>query len=479
MRHFASVSLAIALALVCSLASLRPASGGTTGSLTGIVLDAATRAPVVGARVLAASPSQTATTLTDATGSFVFISLAPDTYSVSFEKPGYSAAVNAGISVFADQTQRLAFRAERALSTIGTVRSRSASDLVRPGATANVYSVNAATAQAVSALGGGGNLNSAYSAIASVPGVAVPTNQSGAYQNISIRGGDYAQVGYELDGVPINKAFDNYPAGTLSSLGQQEVQVYTGQPVNAEATGSSGFINQVIKTGTYPGTSALSLGLGGPQYYHHTSIETGGATANRNFRYYAGFSGYDQEFRYYDQFNGASQSAVFGQPFSAAACPAPGNANYASCYASGLGSGNYILGPYDAGQPAHISDREGIVNLHLGLPHGNSGIKDDIQLLFDSGSLDTSSYNSINDWGGAGFFTAAGQQAPTFASGYQYNGALGTALPANYATLIGPYAYPSSGLPAGATLPANLRDSQLTDQTIIKLQYQRNFGSNA
>ncbi len=94
---------------------------------------------MAGARVQVASPSQSAPTITDAAGTFVFISLAPDTYSVSFEKAGYASAVDAGISVFADQTQRLAFRAQRASTTIGTVRGRSAGDLVRPGATANVY----------------------------------------------------------------------------------------------------------------------------------------------------------------------------------------------------------------------------------------------------------------------------------------------------------------------------------------------------
>jgi hypothetical protein len=257
-------AFAVVLAVALSLVSWTSGLCGTTGGLSGTVVDAATRAPIAGATVRAVSPSQSASTKTDAAGTFVFLSLAPDSYSVTVDVSGHESAVDSGVNVFADQTQRLRFSAVRTLTQIGTVRSRAANDLIRPGATANVYSVNAAQAQAAQALGGGGNLNSAYSAIASVPGVSVPNNQSGAFQNISIRGGDYAQVGYELDGVPINKAFDNYPQGTLSSLGQQEVQVYTGPPVSAEATGSSGFINQVIKTGTYPGTSNLTLGLGSP-----------------------------------------------------------------------------------------------------------------------------------------------------------------------------------------------------------------------
>ena len=59
-----------------------------------------------------------------------------------------------------------------------------------------------------------------WSAIATVPGVFVAPGQAGyigAGPSISIRGGDYDQIGYEIDGVPVNRAFDNYPSGPTSS----------------------------------------------------------------------------------------------------------------------------------------------------------------------------------------------------------------------------------------------------------------------
>jgi len=40
----------------------------------------------------------------------------------------------------------------------------------------------------------------AYGAIASVPGVNVPTSQAGWYQGVYVRGGDIDQVAYEFDG---------------------------------------------------------------------------------------------------------------------------------------------------------------------------------------------------------------------------------------------------------------------------------------
>ena len=76
-----------------------------------------------------------------------------------------------------------------------------------------------------------------------------------------IRGGNFDQVGYEFDGVPVNRSFDNYPGGTAGTLGQQELQLYAGGGTAGEsASGLAGFINQVIKTGTFPGYANVSAG---------------------------------------------------------------------------------------------------------------------------------------------------------------------------------------------------------------------------
>ena len=90
------------------------------------------------------------------------------------------------------------------------------------------------------------------------------------------------------------------------------MQVYTGGgPANAEANGISGFINQVIRTGSYPGFSNVDLGVGGPAYYHKASFEFGGASPDHNFSYYLGIGGYNQDFRAADQFNGAAGQHSF------------------------------------------------------------------------------------------------------------------------------------------------------------------------
>ncbi|HEX3368801.1 MAG TPA: carboxypeptidase-like regulatory domain-containing protein, partial [Candidatus Cybelea sp.] len=67
------------------------ARAGTTGTLRGRVIDATTRAPLAGVAVSAVAPSQTAQTVSDASGSYSFISLQPDTYTVSASKSGYDS----------------------------------------------------------------------------------------------------------------------------------------------------------------------------------------------------------------------------------------------------------------------------------------------------------------------------------------------------------------------------------------------------
>ena len=188
------------------------------------------------------------------------------------------------------------------LRTIGTVRARTTTDVVRPGTTSDVYSINSAKQAAATAVGGPGGVDFAYSGLATVPGLYILQGQQGWQQLISVRGGDPGDVAVELDGVPMFRASDGGTASTLSSLGQQELQAYTGgAPASADANGLSGYINQVMRTGTYPGFVDATLGAGYPTFYHKASIEFGGATPEPLFTYFFATSGVNQGYRYCGQ----------------------------------------------------------------------------------------------------------------------------------------------------------------------------------
>jgi hypothetical protein len=503
-KWFGRIALTALLVFLCQATTVL---AGTTGALSGIIA-LTDGTPIASANVTVTSPSESITTKTDANGHFTFVSLIPDTYTVTVSKDGYQTVSQAGVTVTADNTQSVNITTTNA-KVIGIVPVRGNADLVKPGTTSDVYSVNGKTAKAAAAFGGGGGLDNAYSSVASLPGAYVPQGQSGWFQAVYIRGGDFDQVGYEFDGVPVNRSFDNYPTTNASSLGQQELQVYTGaSPANAESQGLAGFINQVIRAGTYPGYADVSMGFGAPTMYNKFNLEVGGATPDRNFSYYVGLGGYDQKYRYYDQNNGASVSDQFGTPFDFATAPsvctnaqlgdqsncAINYANTAFLNTFPAGPGGYVLGPFQAGLNSNIRDRENVVNLHFGIPHHNDAGKDDIQLLYDESALYTYTYTSFNDWGGTNFWGGGtnpnsvdcqlgGLQCstyPVFFSGFQYQGALGKPITASsYANII-PYLYPSEGAHgANGAVPASQEDGSQNDQGIAKIQYQHNIGSSA
>ncbi|HLI97454.1 MAG TPA: carboxypeptidase regulatory-like domain-containing protein, partial [Candidatus Baltobacteraceae bacterium] len=422
MHTFSRAARALVAALVTFtlvFGFVNPSLAGTTGSLNGVVTEATTGKPISDANITVTSPSQTATTRTDASGRYVFLSLAPDTYVLSLNKSGYESVALSGVSIFADQSQTVNAQLHPSLKTIASVTSRSSISPVKPGTTTDVYSVNPAVTRATAPVGGGADLDNAYSAIASMPGAYVPPDQSGVNQTVYIRGGNYDQIGYEYDGVPVNRSFDNYPSHTASTLGQQELQIYTGGgTADSNATGLSGFINQVVKTGTYPGFGSVTGRVGTPAFDHELQVEVGGANPDRTFSYYLGMSGYNSQYRYLTQDNGASVNSEFPQfwpsyvttnlPFWPAVYPTCNNNSANNFYVNPiLGSSSTVAlwntpGCYDflnsnIDLPVGIDGRETVANVHFGIPHKHDSGRDDVQILYTNSTQSISAYNSPND----------------------------------------------------------------------------------
>ncbi|MBV8285179.1 MAG: TonB-dependent receptor [Candidatus Eremiobacteraeota bacterium] len=476
------------------------ALASTTGGLAGYVLDADTSAPIAGATVTASAPSQSATATTDAAGHFTFLTLGPDTYTVSASKSGYQTASAPGQIVFADTVQTVSVRLTPALKTIAHVTAAGAGALVKSGTTADIYSVNATTQQSVAALGGGGSLNQAYSAIATMPGAYVVPNQTGYFETVNIRGGDYDQVGYEFDGVPVLRSFDNYGSSSANSLGNAEVQVYTGAtPANSESAGLSGFINQVIKTGTYPGYAQGSLGIGTPFFYHRAAVEAGGATPDRLFSYYVGIGGSPTSFNYVDSNNGSQYQNFFGPGMGAGP-----NGAYAklcllgsvACFPGGF---QVAQGPVQYASFSTIFSRDAVANFHIGIPHRFDSGRDDIQVLYDNESLENQLYQSANDFASPQCTGSAGVSGLTCAThlygpqlfansltwscpssiGGTFSGAGLNAI----SRCVSSYGYPNAVNPGSFThpnaLPAGDRGDTYNETVIGKLQYTKNFGSSA
>ena len=289
----------------------------------------------------------------------------------------------------------------KALETIAHVTSAAAGALVKSGTTADIYSVNATT----HSHGGGprrrrqlesGVFRHRHRCRARTSFQTKPVT----YETVNIRGGDYDQVGYEFDGVPVRvRSITTVPARQLagqrrsSGLHRRERRRTRKAPVSrASSTRSS-------RPAPIPGYATGSLGIGTPTFYHRAAVEVGGSTPDRLFSYYVGIGGQNQAFDFINDNNGSEYQNFFG--------PASGivpNGAYAklcllgsvACFPGGLCKSR--KGRFSTRVPSTLYSRNVVVNFHIGIPHHNDAGRDDIQILYDNESLQTQLYQSANDF---------------------------------------------------------------------------------
>lgn len=120
-----------------------PAFAGTTGVLRGRVVDIR-GVGVANATVRASSPCQTEKTTTDASGHFVFVNLAPDTYTVTIARANFLPVQMTGVAVQADQTATVTSMlmwAEKEPLRIKRVNHHDWPSLLQPGIVSDIYAI--------------------------------------------------------------------------------------------------------------------------------------------------------------------------------------------------------------------------------------------------------------------------------------------------------------------------------------------------
>ncbi|GAC1442139.1 MAG: hypothetical protein NVSMB59_04050 [Vulcanimicrobiaceae bacterium] len=322
------------------------AYAGTTGSVSGTVRDDA-RVPIAGVVVSVASASGSAHATTDERGFYVISNLSPDTYVESFSRTGFALQQFSGLTVFQDQTVTSDAVLSRDLKTVGRTRARASANLVAPNTTADVYDVSA---QQLDAAQGGDNVHKTlYNYLQTVPGVT----SAGANGQPRIRGGLATDTGFLYDDLLINDRLTGFfstnngyfQTTTISSVGVNAVQVYTGGYNARFGNAAQGIVNSVIKRGSYPGTALVSVAAQSPIYGHFLQAEFG--TASRDNRYSA-----------YIAFDGSNQDNAFGD----------GQYSFPLATAKG-GAG-----------PGPDRTVDFVANFHY-----KPAIRDDIQFLFQNG----------------------------------------------------------------------------------------------
>ena len=232
-------------------------------------------------------------------------------------------------------------------------------------------------------------------------------------------------TGYEYDGVPVNRAFDNYNGSTEPSLGVQELQIYPGGgPSSVASNGTAGFINQVIKTGTFPGFASESLrprnaGISPTKRRLRSAVRypiEPSATTSACWATTRPIALLTIVTAAATRCRAASFRATSMGPASGSASGSNQVLNVGYTCLSGTCQGVKPLCPlYGAkfrfpdqgcwqfygnvgGNALMVSDRESVINAHLGIPKAK-GLRDDVQLLWSGSALNNYGYNSPSDLG--------------------------------------------------------------------------------
>ncbi len=279
----------------------------TTGTISGVVTDAQTGAPLAGVKVTATSPSGVKTTVTDSRGFYTLQQLSVDTYTVSFELSGYSSASVPGINAPQAVVERVNQTLTKEMRVIANVSARSSASLVQPNVTTDQYTVSGEHLDAVS--GGNQLQKTLYQYVDTIPGITV----GGFSTQPRIHGGSVTDEQYEFDGIPIRDRITGFFTTNLSNLGVANVEVSTGGLGSETSDAGLGIINTVMKTGTYPAFGTIAYGADVTDRLLNFMFEYGGATPNRRWSWYVGAQKTGSQNEYA---SGASYPAVVVEGFN-------------------------------------------------------------------------------------------------------------------------------------------------------------------
>jgi outer membrane receptor protein involved in Fe transport len=211
---------------------LRPgdAGAGTTGKISGTVLDASSQ-PIPGVTVFVFGKSIGA--FTDTQGHYDILNVPPGTHEIRFTHIAFRPLTYTGILVSADQTTRLDAKLESTTVSMEAIEIKAERPIIDV------------------------NLTSARSTVTSEQIEALPVQDLNDVVNLQagvvdghVRGGRIGEVQYQIDGVSVNNPFSNESTLRIDRSLLQEVQVISGVFDAEYGQAMSGVVNAVLKDGT-------------------------------------------------------------------------------------------------------------------------------------------------------------------------------------------------------------------------------------
>jgi outer membrane receptor protein involved in Fe transport len=217
------------------LLPLSSQAGG--GKITGAVVDAETKDPIMGANVTIEGTQQGAAT--DLEGSFIIVNLQPGTYVVKVTAVGYSAVRQTGVLVQSDLTTKLNFSLKTEVLEIGNeveIVYKKPTVILDQSSSTRIMSEQDLSRMVISNL---------TDAITRQTGFAIDQNGE-----LHARGGRAEETLFIVDGMDVRDPVVNTKIDfDLNSMNIQELQVLTGG-FNAEyGKAQSAIINVTTKEG--------------------------------------------------------------------------------------------------------------------------------------------------------------------------------------------------------------------------------------
>ncbi len=274
------VSKGLAIALLFggggTAALLAPpaAYAATTGSVQGTIKDP-TGAPLRGVRVSLVGTGQVART--DANGQYSFTGVTPGNYQVRADLVTFQSATQS-VAVTQDVT-----------ATIDFSLSRSVLQGSRVVGVAPVKRGDTSTSQVITHVEEEQKRSQPYS-LYQTPGIllgepGITVDPSTGIDHI--RGGDYNQTGYQIDGIQITDPLSNGFDTNLVTVGLKSANYYAGGADASYGNSNAGFINTVTTNGRdlKGGQTEYTFGPGYGWNYNGTNTQYGNVTPNGKFDY--------------------------------------------------------------------------------------------------------------------------------------------------------------------------------------------------
>lgn len=239
--------LILPLVFVCIFIILPAfAFGGTTGKLSGIVLDAESKQPLVGANVIIKAeiindrelPLETPTgAATDPNGFYFILNVRPGQYVLQVMYIGYQTVTKKPISVAVDRTTKLDF--DLSMQTIEgkEVVVIAQREMIVVDQTSSSAKVSGEDIKGLP-------VENFQEVLQLQAGIT-----TGLDGSLHIRGGRSSEIQYYVDGIAISNPYTNSPALPVENNAIQELEVISGT-FNAEyGQAMSGIVNIVTRDG--------------------------------------------------------------------------------------------------------------------------------------------------------------------------------------------------------------------------------------